>query len=103
MKNFDIKQYYRDCYFLAKYPKKDLLNNNIENNYCDSPCEKIYDLMGNKKGFGEFIKNKEWIIPLDEKDENNKNKNSEKKDFASIHNNISNELINEGLFKNLFC
>ena len=103
LKNFDIQQYYRDCYFLAKYPKKNLLNDNKEDNYCDSPCEKIYDLMGNKKGFGEFIKNKEWIIPLDEKEENNKNKNAEKKDFASIHNNISNELINEGLFKKLFC
>ena len=101
MKYFNIKDYFKDLNILTKYPKKekDISNDNKENNYSDSPCEKIYDLMENKKGFGEFIKNKEWIIPLDETDAHNKNN---KKDFANIHNNINDEQMNEGLFKDLF-
>ena len=58
--------------------------------------------MGNK-GFIEFINNKEWIIPLDEKEENDKNIKKEKNDFAYIHINLSDDFMNEGLFKNLFC
>ena len=101
MKYFNIKDYFKDLNILTKYPKKekDISNDNKENNYSDSPCEKIYDLMENKKGFGEFIKNKEWIIPLDETDAHNKNN---KKDFANIHNNINDEQMNEGMFKDLF-
>ena len=102
MKYFNINDYFNGANILTKYPKKDILNDYKENNYYNPQSEKIYDLMGNK-GFIEFIKNKEWIIPLDEKEENNKNIKKEKNDFAYIHSNLSDDFMNEGLFKNLFC
>ena len=102
MKYFNINDYFNGANILTKYPKKDILNDYKENNYYNPQSEKIYDLMGNK-GFLEFIKNKEWIIPLDEKEENNKNIKKEKNDFAYIHSNLSDDFMNEGLFKNLFC
>ena len=102
MKYFNINDYFNGANILTKYPKKDSLNDYKENNYFNPQSEKIYDLMGNK-GFLEFIKNKEWIIPLDEKEENNKNIKKEKNDFAYIHSNLSDDFMNEGLFKNLFC
>ena len=102
MKYFNINDYFNGANILTKYPKKDSLNDYKENNYYNPQSEKIYDLMGNK-GFLEFIKNKEWIIPLDEKEENNKNIKKEKNDFAYIHSNLSDDFMNEGLFKNLFC
>ena len=102
MKYFNINDYFNGANILTKYPRKDSLNDYKENNYYNPQSEKIYDLMGNK-GFLEFIKNKEWIIPLDEKEENNKNIKKEKNDFAYIHSNLSDDFMNEGLFKNLFC
>ena len=102
MKYFNINDYFNGANILTKYPKKDILNDYKENNYYNPQSEKIYDLMGNK-GFLEFIKNKEWIIPLDEKEENDKNIKKEKNDFAYIHSNLSDDFMNEGLFKNLFC
>ena len=102
MKYFNINEYFNGANILTKYPKKDILNDYKENNYYNPQSEKIYDLMGNK-GFLEFIKNKEWIIPLDEKEENDKNIKKEKNDFAYIHINLSDDFMNEGLFKNLFC
>ena len=102
MKYFNINDYFNGANILTKYPRKDSLNDYKENNYYNPQSEKIYDLMGNK-GFIEFIKNKEWIIPLDEKEENNKNIKKEKNDFAYIHSNLSDDFMNEGLFKNLFC
>ena len=102
MKYFNINDYFNGANILTKYPRKDSLNDYKENNYFNPQSEKIYDLMGNK-GFIEFIKNKEWIIPLDEKEENNKNIKKEKNDFAYIHSNLSDDFMNEGLFKNLFC
>lgn len=102
MKYFNINDYFNGANILTKYPRKDSLNDYKENNYYNPQSEKIYDLMGNK-GFLEFIKNKEWIMPLDEKEENNKNIKKEKNDFAYIHSNLSDDFMNEGLFKNLFC
>ena len=102
MKYFNINDYFNGANILTKYPRKDSLNDYKENNYYNPQSEKIYDLMGNK-GFLEFIKNKEWIIPLDEKEENDKNIKKEKNDFAYIHINLSDDFMNEGLFKNLFC
>jgi hypothetical protein len=103
IKYFNFNEYLGEDNILNKYPKKDVHNDNKENNLNNVECEKVYDLMGNKKEFNEFLKNKEWIIPLDEEDDNNKNnKKNKNKDIALLYSDKMEVDRTDGLFKDLF-
>ena len=101
-KYFNLNNYFGDLNILSKYPKNNVKNKNQDNNSDNEDNIKIYDLMKNKSKFNNFIKNKEWIIPLDENEDKEQiKKKNNKKDFGLLHNKMDDSVF-DGLYKQLF-